>query len=93
MFQVVLREDSRVLHNNGMRPEVGIRGALIGSDVVCEDDGRIEVLDVCRRVQSLIPVERLVIYCQTTSVSAAHAVRIVLLTIPRVGRSEELFTN
>jgi hypothetical protein len=37
--------------------------------------------------------ERLVMYCQTTSVSAAHALRIVLLTAPRVGRSYELFSD
>ena len=33
--------------------------------------------------------ERLVIYCQTSSVSAAHPLRIVLLSAPRVGRSYE----
>jgi hypothetical protein len=35
--------------------------------------------------------KRLVIYCQTTSVSAVRALRIVLRTVPRVGRSCELF--
>ena len=35
----------------------------------------------------------LVIYCQTTSASTAHAFRIVLHTVPRVGRSYELFPD
>ena len=36
---------------------------------------------------------RLVIYCQTNSVSAAHAFRIVLHTVPRVGRSHGRFSG
>jgi hypothetical protein len=34
-----------------------------------------------------------VIYRQTASASAAHAFRIVLHTVPRVGRSYELFPD
>ena len=37
--------------------------------------------------------ESLVRYCHTTSASTAHALRIVLLTVPRVGRSCELFPD
>jgi len=37
--------------------------------------------------------ERLVIYCRATSASTAHALRIVLLTVPRGGRSYGLFAD
>ena len=32
-------------------------------------------------------------YGETTRGSAAHALHIVILTVPRVGRSDELFPN
>jgi hypothetical protein len=36
---------------------------------------------------------KLVMHCQTTSVSIAHARSIVLSTVPRVDRSYELFPD
>jgi len=37
--------------------------------------------------------ERLVSYCHTTSASTTHALRIVLLTLPSVGRSYQRFPD
>jgi len=51
-------------------------------------------LSTCRPTPMLTgATQRSVCYCQTTGASAAHALRIVQLTVPCVGRSYELFPD